>query len=405
MRPRPGVDAMRISTRHLAFTLFAITATSLLGTKRVAEAQVSGDIAVPGASAGDTGWVFKGQSRQVDHLGRHAIQIRTGSAYRRDLVFADGTIEFDFAPVSERRYFLGLMFRMSGEDDWEDIFFRPHSLGGWDALQYEGVWATSGSWQLYSGPGANAAVPFTPGRWTHVKVVVRGLRAEVYYDGSDSAALVIPELKRGRTQGFVGFWGLYPQAGKDTSYLASFSNLTVRPGVFDSGKAADPPLSAPKAGTIAEWLVSPPRPAPDVPFPDRLDAGVAGDRSSWRLLTAEPNGLINITRAFPPPSARRGEIFARAQVRAHTARLAKLDFGYSDDVAIYLNGRAVYTGANGSGARYPRSLGILTLDVESVFLPLRAGLNELVFAVRDDLLFGWGFAARLVDPSGLVVTP
>ena len=67
-------------------------------------------------------------------------------------------------------------------------------------------------------------------------------------------------------------------------------------------------------------------------------------------------------------------------------------------MTIFLNGRPLYTGRNGYQARYPSSLGLMTLD-DAVYLPLRAGDNELLLAVAE-VFGGWGITARL-EPSAV----
>jgi hypothetical protein len=76
--------------------------------------------------------------------------------------------------------------------------------------------------------------------------------------------------------------------------------------------------------------------------------------------------------------------------------MRRLSFGYSDDVTIFLNGRPLYTGRNGYQARFSTYLGLMTPD-DAVYLPLRAGDNELLLAVAE-VFGGWGLMVRL-EPS------
>ena len=46
--------------------------------------------------------------------------------------------------------------------------------------------------------------------------------------------------------------------------------------------------------------------------------------------------------------------------------------------------------------RDPAVLGIMSVDNDALYLPLRKGSNELVLAVSE-LGGGWGFACRLAD--------
>ena len=89
-------------------------------------------------------------------------------------------------------------------------------------------------------------------------------------------------------------------------------------------------------------------------------------------------------------------VVARTVIHADRAEIRRLNFGYSDDLTIFLNGRPLYTGRNGYQARYPSNLGLMTSD-DAVYLPLRAGDNELLLAVAE-VFGGWGLSARL-EPS------
>jgi len=54
---------------------------------------------------------------------------------------------------------------------------------------------------------------------------------------------------------------------------------------------------------------------------------------------------------------------------------------------------AIYEGNSVFGYRYPFSLGIMGRKNDAVYLPLRRGENEIVFAVSE--VFGaWGFSAE-----------
>ena len=78
-----------------------------------------------------------------------------------------------------------------------------------------------------------------------------------------------------------------------------------------------------------------------------------------------------------------------------TARTAPLEVTYSDDAMFWLNGQPVYHGANGFNGRYPGYLGLTGVLAETIYLPLRAGDNELIVAVRERA-FGSGLRARLI---------
>jgi len=71
----------------------------------------------------------------------------------------------------------------------------------------------------------------------------------------------------------------------------------------------------------------------------------------------------------------------------------RVSFGYSDRVRVYLNGQLIYAGNNGYGSRDYRYLGTIGY-FDQLRLPLRAGFNELWFAVSESF-GGWGIMARI----------
>lgn len=81
--------------------------------------------------------------------------------------------------------------------------------------------------------------------------------------------------------------------------------------------------------------------------------------------------------------------------------MKKLGFGYSDDVAIILNGQPLHSGVNGYSSRYPLYLGGVTPEFDAVYLPLRQGANKLLLV--SERWGGWGFAARLEDREGIKI--
>ena len=125
---------------------------------------------------GDSRWELQGERTAiVKDGGRDVLQVETGFAHRRDVRFQDGTIDFD-VQVSRRRSFVYVYFRAESDGEREEFYLRPHKSALPDALQYAPVWQGRSAWQLYHGPGGTAAVAFEPGVWTHVRIVVQGVR-------------------------------------------------------------------------------------------------------------------------------------------------------------------------------------------------------------------------------------
>ena len=89
-------------------------------------------------------------------------------------------------------------------------------------------------------------------------------------------------------------------------------------------------------------------------------------------------------------------VYARTVIKSDRDQVKKLEIGYSDDVAVFLNGQIVYRGRSAQGFRDPGFLGIMNPENDAVYLSLKGGRNELMLAVSE-LGGGWGFICRLVD--------
>jgi hypothetical protein len=105
-----------------------------------------------------------------------------------------------------------------------------------------------------------------------------------------------------------------------------------------------------------------------------------------------------------------GWVRVRADIRGSAmhlfvggSRLAALEVGYSDDIVVWLNGTPLFEGRNSLGSRYPGFLGVTSM-VERVYLPLRAGANELTVALSDRI-GGWGLMARVIPPTAAEFAP
>jgi hypothetical protein len=109
---------------------------------------------------------------------------------------------------------------------------------------------------------------------------------------------------------------------------------------------------------------------------------------------------VNVNRLFAVQK-QRSVVFAKHVIQSDAARRVLAGIGYSDDVTVFVNGEPVYVGLNGWDSRTPALNSFVDARWESAFLPLRAGDNEIVLAVADDQRFGWGFAMRIADATGL----
>lgn len=331
-------------------------------------------------------------ARVVEQAGRQAV---TGLAVLKDVVFRDGVIEFDvWAPdvrMTGGRAYPGVLFRMRTPDDSERLYIRPHRAGFYaDAVQYTPVFNGVAGWQLYNGDGFTSAVRFPLEEWVPVRIEVAGRLARVFVGAVASPCLDIHDLKHGSSEGAIALYG------EGTAY---FSNVRVR---LDPGLRlpAPPPVNS-VPGVFADWEISRGFPSLLLESGRYPDAGMLAG-AGWQKVAAEPSGLVDISRAVRFNGVAPELILARKVIEPDgRSEPLKIDFGYSDTVDIFLNGKHLYSGDSTYRLRDSSFLGVAGYW-DSISLPLRAGPNELLLAVGEGF-GGWGFMCR--DASAVFAAP
>ncbi len=327
----------------------------------------------------------------VNHLGRQALRLKGGIATIRDAQITDGVIELDVA-FSGDRGFMGVIWRVLDRRNYEEFYIRPHQSGNPDANQYTPVFNGSPGWQLYHGEGFGAPVAYQNNQWTPVKIIVSGGQAEIYIGNMERPVLFAPELKHETRPGKVGL-----SAGNFAP--GYFSNFRFREGA-PALKGQGSPRSA-KPNTIMSWTVSSTFDEKSLNGKHHLgNADKAG--LTWDRLACEPWGLANLSRLR---ARTRGAdtVYARTTIVSDRDRVARLSFGYSDRVRVYLNDRLIYGGDNAYRSRDYRYLGTIGF-FDELFLPLAKGENHLWMAVSESF-GGWGLLARFEDLEGIKISP
>ena len=182
------------------------------------------------------------ETARVNYQGRPALRalaLENVSAPDRLVIldrpaFGDGVIEAwisgapSAAASATARGFVGVAFRVQDETRLEAIYLRPTNGRADDQLR------RNHAVQYISHPGhpwerlrADAPahyetyVDLEPGRWTHVRIVVAGARAQLHVDGAEQPTLIVGDLKHGAdAKGAVALW-----IGPGT--LAHFSDVQV----------------------------------------------------------------------------------------------------------------------------------------------------------------------------------
>lgn len=333
-------------------------------------------------------WDLSG-AKVLDVGGRKAL---AGVATIKGADFGDGVLEADFFVSGDRvRSYPGIFFRIRPGGNWERFYLRPHRHSLYaDVVQYVPSFNRVDSWQLYHGPGCTAPATIPVGRWFRVKVEVAGCAARVFLNGASEPCLVVDRLRHGVSRGTVGLWT--PPDG--SACASNFSWKTA-----DELRIEPPPPADPPPGVIREWQLSRAFPFLQVD-PEKTPDEQGLKDLGWTDMTAEPDGLVDVAR-FRPRSGEPDCVLARTILRAERDEVRKLNFGYSDAVSVFLNGRILFSGDSSYTSRDASFLGIVGLQ-DSVYLPLKKGENELLLLVAENM-GGWGFKAQ--DGSAVFAAP
>jgi DNA-binding beta-propeller fold protein YncE len=316
----------------------------------------------------------------IDHLGRPAL---TGTAFLKDVTLENGVIEVDIATADKSRSYPGVLFRVRDASNCERVYIRPHRSPLYDdALQYAPMFNGVDSWQLYHGPGRTAALDIPAGRWNHLKLLIAGDQARVFWNDGPEPALVIDQLARGDSAGTIGLVG--PADG--TAYFSSFSY-----GADDHLDLPPVAARAPVCGVIRDWALSTPFALLSADFTRYPDLSGL----EWQSVTADEAGLVDISRYYPRKDRAGDCILARTILKADADTRLRLGCGYSDVLTVYLNGLPVFTGNSAYRSRDGSFLGIVGW-FDDLFLPLRKGQNELLVQLGESS-GGWGFCFRKED--------
>jgi membrane dipeptidase len=337
-------------------------------------------------------WDIEAEEFRVeDYLGQKSLYLKGGSALIKDTDFTNGIIEFDIAFTGERG-FMGAVWRVQDERNYEDFYIRPHQSGKPDANQYTPVFNGVSGWQLYHGEGYGAPVEYKLNAWIHVRIVVSGGRGEVYIDRSVEPVLFMHELKREVGAGQVGL-----KAGFAPARFANFSyQNTDRPTL--RGKPQDTEPAPP--GTVMSWSVSGTLDEKSLEGKHQL-SGADKDNLTWVSLESESTGLANLARVQGIEGEGKNTVFAKVVIVSEREQIKKLKLGFSDRVKVYLNDRLLYGGNNLYRSRDYRFLGTIGL-FDEIYLPLKQGRNELWLAVSESF-GGWGIKALFEDMDGIEI--
>ncbi|HEX8061454.1 MAG TPA: hypothetical protein VF473_10990 [Cyclobacteriaceae bacterium] len=335
-------------------------------------------------------WTAKdpGNLKFADHNGSPSMEITAGNetAVASNINFANGTIEFDMEFIEG---FTSFYFHRQSDDETELFYLRnrPNDPTATDAIQYAPIIRKVNMWDMY--PNYEAAASFKPGEWTHIKLVISGVQMLVYVNDKNPT-LVIPRLEGNVKDGGIAF------AGK-----CFVSNVVLKPNLVEGLNPMgefDPVYNDNRY--IKSWYVSSPVDLPEGREPTNID--LPAFETQWQKITAERNGLINVTRLFGQSTLRR-MVWLRTTLKSKGEQKSKVNLGFSDEVWVFVNGRTAYADKN----LYAQDMrkepdGRISVENSSFEISLKDGDNDILVALANDF-YGWGIIPRLEKRIGVEV--
>ena len=317
------------------------------------------------------------------------LAANSGQVLIRGLNFKDGTIEFDVESILPG-FAQSVYFHRKDEKEQEIVYLRVTKIGDKlanEAVQYCPYFDGVNMWDMY--PNYQAPALIKEGDWNRIKLVIHGKRMQVFVNDDTWPVLDIPRLEGNYAEGGISFEG--------ASYI---TNVSVRPdetGNLSPEEAPD--LTRHQSNYLRAWAVT---------EPVLLESGREVTREQQpedelfkETITAEREGLINLTRKFGMNQSRK-VVWLKAEIESAMDQANFLDLGFSDEVWVFLNGQMVWVDKNlfqQDMKKYPK--GRISIHNTRVPLSLKEGKNELTLAVANDF-YGWGIIAHLASTDGIL---
>jgi hypothetical protein len=337
-------------------------------------------------------WQTKENAEFLRQLGfyRGLMRLNSGDATLKDVAFSNGTIEFDVNTIG--RGAPGVVFRQQDESNFELLYLRPdpacpafHACVQY-APQTHGVLL----WDLF--PQYQTRAPLRDNGWNHIKMVISGHRMNVFVNDSPA-----PTLAVGRLEGDAMKGGLRLQGP------ATFANLVITPDAVEGlSPDAAPDPSEGDNELVRNWSLSSASALPN--GKDPIYSEMPSASQQWETISAEPNGLINISREYGHPVAQpnRAVAWLKTTITSDTQQSKKVKIGWTRDLWVFVNGKLVYADKNLFESDDARKIpdGRCSLENGGFTLPLEAGKNEIAVAIANNF-FGWGMMLRLPELEGV----
>ena len=329
-------------------------------------------------------WDVKAEKFEfVTYKGKPALFLERGYALLKDSKLKNGIIDYDVS-FEQGRKFASLQFRVNDVENYEEFYLRAHQSGNPDAMQYTPVFNGVSGWQLYHGKGYSNAYNFNFKEWMHVRLVIVDGKMDVFINDMSQPILHAHDLKRDPIAGQIGFHSLLSGV-----YYANLSYQEI-----DNPKLINASLKTPKLENtvLTNWKVS-------KVFNKQNLKGISSLRKlknyksiNWSSIDIEYDGKLNLAQSAKK-TKENNTVFVKTVITSMKKQIKQLSFGYSDEVTVYVNNKAVYSGHNKFRSRDYRYLGTMGY-FDTIHLELKKGENEIIFAVSENF-GGWGLKAKL----------
>jgi hypothetical protein len=270
---------------------------------------------------------------------------------------SEGSIEVHVG--AEDISYCGIAFRIRDTLNYELVYAQLHTSGRWDALQYDPVFHGSNTWQLYHGPGAQQAAEVPKGDWFQLRLDFKDQSAVLQLN--DQPPLVIPRLVHSPKKGFIGLWCYKP---------AYFRDLRIHDECrLELNRHPPEPVVRSPESVITEWFLH-----------------------GYGRVEGEPNGTINLNRYLPSTVS---EAHLTRQFRLEEPSNVEFKFGFSDEIALQVDGEIVFEGDNTfKTSPHWHDQGYVSLD-RHLTVSLPSGIHTIDIRLRRTEAFGFGFQLAL----------
>jgi hypothetical protein len=324
--------------------------------------------------------------------GNRELKLATGRALLNDLVFRNGTIEYDVEATGSMG--AGFVFRRRDKDTYEEFYLRPSAncAEAPDCIQYAPETHGVLLWDLF--PQYQSPAPLKVSGWNHVKLVVSGRRMNIFINGTKAPTKKIGNLEGDAVEGGLMFEG-----------PGLFANLTITSGAVN-GLPAKPEKDQTESDHryVRFWQMSPYAPLADHHDPTLAD--LPATDAPWRTLSAERGGLLNVSREYGLPLARPGRavVWLKTSITSDKEQTKKVQVGWNRELWVFVNGTQAFADKNLYQPPTARKTpdGRCSLENGSFLLPLKKGKNEIAVAVANNF-YGWAVILRLDDAKDVLL--